>query len=225
MAKIKNNVENGESATSVAEVMYKAMETMNCEEEAAAGQPESIYQVNNHIYFYKEITAESAALFNKLLTEMYYDLVGSMLSTGLTNPIVEIHINSPGGTLAGGLSMVRKINEIKKGFGTVKVPIKVNSHIEGESCSAATLVYCVGSYRTMPEYSYMLIHDVISGVAGPRGEIVDHVKNLELFNKIIKEIYKANSKLTDEILDDVMKNDLYFDAATCLKYGLVDEII
>ena len=43
--------------------------------------------------------------------------------------------------------------------------------------------------------------------------------------KKIKEIYEKHTKIPKNKLDDILKHDLWWDAETCLQYGLVDEII
>ncbi len=41
----------------------------------------------------------------------------------------------------------------------------------------------------------------------------------------IKNVYKEHTKLPMKKLDEILKHDLMWDAKTCLKYGLIDEII
>jgi ATP-dependent protease ClpP protease subunit len=43
--------------------------------------------------------------------------------------------------------------------------------------------------------------------------------------KRIKEIYEAKTKIPKTKMDEILKHDLWWDAKTCLKYGLVDEIL
>ena len=199
--------------------------SVSCEEEANGEELSVIYTVNNHLYFYRGITDESAALFNKTLNEMYFDLITAMVSSGLSGPTIEVHIKSSGGDATAAFAMVKKIKELQNGFGVIPVPVKVNTHIEGEACSAASLIGCVGSYRTISEYSVAMIHNGSGGYVGKPEEIEDYMTNYKVLIGNMRKIYKANSKLTDEILDAKLKNDLYFDAETCLRYGLVDEIV
>ena len=39
------------------------------------------------------------------------------------------------------------------------------------------------------------------------------------------EIYTKYTKIPKTVLKDLLKKDIYLDAKTCLKYGLVDKII
>ena len=41
----------------------------------------------------------------------------------------------------------------------------------------------------------------------------------------IKDIYKKHTKIPKGQLSKILKHDLWWDAKTCLKYGLVDDII
>ena len=43
--------------------------------------------------------------------------------------------------------------------------------------------------------------------------------------KKIKEIYEQYTKIPRKQLADILKHDLWWDAKTCLEYGLIDEII
>ena len=41
----------------------------------------------------------------------------------------------------------------------------------------------------------------------------------------IKSIYEQHTKIPKREMDKILKHDLWWDAKTCLKYGLVDEIL
>jgi ATP-dependent protease ClpP protease subunit len=43
--------------------------------------------------------------------------------------------------------------------------------------------------------------------------------------KTIKDLYQEHTKIPKTKLNQILKHDLWFDAKTCLKYGLVDDII
>jgi len=184
-----------------------------------------IYSLNNHLYYYKDIDNEGAALFCKTITEMYYNTISNMLITGLTDPVIEVHINSEGGDAASSFAMVSIIEEVKRGFGPVPVPMKVITHVEGESCSGGSIMSVVGTERTISKYSYMLIHKATSGFIGKNEEMKDHVKNIDLLDSFMKDIYKKNSKIPDEVLDEIMNKDIFLSPEQCLEYGLVDRIV
>jgi len=41
----------------------------------------------------------------------------------------------------------------------------------------------------------------------------------------IKNIYLKKTTIPENVLDEILKHDLWLDAVTCKKYGLIDEII
>ena len=53
----------------------------------------------------------------------------------------------------------------------------------------------------------------------------DDMKNNELLMATIKDIYKEHTKIPKTQLSKILKHDLWWDAKTCLKYGLIDDII
>ena len=71
----------------------------------------------------------------------------------------------------------------------------------------------------------MLVHQLQSVMWGKYQEFEDEMENLKRLMKMIKDIYKEYTRLPMKNLDEILKHDLWFDAETCLKYGLVDEIL
>ena len=43
--------------------------------------------------------------------------------------------------------------------------------------------------------------------------------------KTLKKIYRAYTNLDDKTLSKILSQDIYMDAITCKKYGLVDKIM
>ena len=60
---------------------------------------------------------------------------------------------------------------------------------------------------------------------GKYEELKDHMENNDLFMRIITDVYEEHAKIPKRKLKEILKRDLWFDAETCLDYGLVDEII
>ena len=71
----------------------------------------------------------------------------------------------------------------------------------------------------------MLIHQLSSGLWGKYEELQDDMKNNDLLMKTIKSLYQEHTKIPKTKLNQILKHDLWFDAKTCLRYGLVDDII
>ena len=83
----------------------------------------------------------------------------------------------------------------------------------------------VGTKRYISENAYMLIHQLSSVSWGNDEQLKDDMINNKALMKRIRDIYEQYTKIPKTKLKDVLKRDLWWDAKTCLEYGLVDDII
>ena len=72
---------------------------------------------------------------------------------------------------------------------------------------------------------WMLIHQISGGSWGTFENMKDNMKNFENLMKSLKDIFDKYCKIPKKELDDILQRDIWWDAETCLKYGLVDEIV
>ena len=70
----------------------------------------------------------------------------------------------------------------------------------------------------------ILIHQLYTGNEGKYEELNDNMINAKNLMKKIKNILKTY-KYKEDDLNEILKHDLWLDAETCLRYGLVDKII
>jgi len=56
-------------------------------------------------------------------------------------------------------------------------------------------------------------------------DMKDDMKNSELLMETIIKIYEEHTRIPRSELKEILKRDIWWDAKTCLDYGLVDEII
>lgn len=184
-----------------------------------------IRSVNNHIYFYSPIDADSAIELNTLIRKtqtnilrkaVIEDTISNDKYFGTTNTPITLHINSDGGEVMAAMSIVDTIR-------SSKVPIV--SIIEGNAASAATLISMVCHQRKIHKHALMLIHQISGGFWGKMNEFEDEMHNMKLTMKIVKKLYKEYTKIEDEKLNTILKKDIWWNAKKCVKYGLVDEII
>ncbi len=176
----------------------------------------SISVERNNIYLYGDISPESCEALKNKINELDFNSELFRLSYGTEPPPINIHIQSNGGSLMNSFYIVDLIESIKT---------KVNTYIDGYSASAASLINVSGNKRYMTKNSMMLIHQLYSGREGKFAELEDDSENMNLMMSKIRKIYLSKSYLTPENLDKILKRDIWMDAETCKKYGLVDEII
>ena len=175
----------------------------------------SIRVVENTIYFYGDILESNALELNSVLyaIDKKLQVTSQFLEV---KPVINLHINSYGGSLFAGLATVDTIRSLNA---------DVHSIIDGAAASAATIISTVCAKRSIGKYSKMLIHQLSSGAYGKYTELEDDMENNKHLMETIKSIYKEYTKVPMKTLNEILKHDLWFDSKTCLDLGLVDEII
>ena len=170
----------------------------------------------NKIYFYSCINRDSVVELNKKIGEIESKSLTLASSLDIDPPSIKLFINSGGGSITAGIS---SMDTILRG----KVPI--HTYVDGFCASAATFLSVVGVKRYMSRNSYMLIHQLSTNFCGKYSEFEDEKQNLDLMMATIKNVYKKYTIVSMKKLDEILKHDLLWNAETCLKYGLIDEII
>ena len=175
-----------------------------------------VESTNNTIYFYSEVTRPKILLLNKTIDTIGISLLNQANTLRNSGPAkLYLHINSFGGSIFAGFAAVDYIKSS---------PVEIVSIVEGCAASAATLLSTSAPHRQIRKSAYMLIHQLSSGMWGKFEEMKDAMENNDLFMRMIKEHYHEHTKIPKRKLNEMLKRDLWFDAETCLDYGLVDEI-
>jgi ATP-dependent protease ClpP protease subunit len=194
----------------------------NSEGQVYAGSQEGNYQgditiSDNHIYLYADITPKSVMGVGIAIRSVGQQIVNLMTDLSLPSiPPIHLHINSGGGCAFSGLAGASHILESE---------VPVFTYVEGSAASAATIMSCVGAQRHITEHSFMLIHQVSTGVWGTYGNLVDEKESMDSLMEMLESIYLKHTKLKKKKLKELLKRDLWMNPEKCLELGLVDEII
>jgi ATP-dependent protease ClpP protease subunit len=73
-----------------------------------------IESFNNHIYFYSDVSFEAAIELNKILSKEAFNLMQFSKNNNLGTPILHLHINTLGGFISAGISVMDTILRLKK---------------------------------------------------------------------------------------------------------------
>jgi ATP-dependent Clp protease protease subunit len=181
----------------------------------AAGS--NIRVVENTIFFYADVTEQSALDLNAVLYELDAKLKNTYNFLGPDFvPHIKLRINSYGGSVFAGMAILDTIRNLKS---------EVHTYIDGAAASAATIISVAGKKRFIGKNSLMLIHQLSSGSYGKFSEMEDDMENNRRIMKMIKDIYKQYTKVPMKQIDEILKHDLWFDSAKCLEFGLVDQVL
>lgn len=137
---------------------------------------------------------------------MYSDLL-NVLRTSSENDVIIIYINSEGGSLRMALQISNAI---------LSTPAKVITSLDGEACSAATLLFLAGhEYIVNPNCTFM-IHFYSGGAWGKGHELESRINHLgSHVKKVMVNFYEK--LLTKSEIDDVVSGrDIYMDSEELL---------
>jgi len=178
----------------------------------------SIKVLDNSIQFYAEISGSTCSELNRLLRELDIRMQHAKITMNDSSfdPTIHLRMHSYGGDVLAGLASVDTIRSLKT---------KVYTYVEGAAASAATIISIAGKKRHIGKNSFMLIHQLSAVCAGTFERLEDEQENNRRMMNTIKSLYKEYTKIPMKELDNILKRDIWFDAATCLKYGLVDEVL
>lgn len=131
---------------------------------------------------------------------------------------INFYINSPGGSVTAGLSILDTMNFIRPDVCTI---------VMGEACSMGSLLASSGAKgkRYMLPNSRHLIHQPLGGARGQASDIQIQAKEILRMKKQLTEIYVANTGKTYEQLERDMDRDNIMTPEECISYGLADKII
>ena len=185
-------------------------------EAASSSENNKVDIGRNRIYFYSEVNRPKNLALNKSIVSIGNTLYNRGQSLQMDPGRIFLHINSGGGSVFAGLSSVDYIINSK---------VPVTTIVDGCAASAATIMSVVGHHRIMHKHSFMLIHQISSAMWGKFEEMKDDMKNSELLMETIINIYEERTRIPRSELKNLLKRDIWWNADTCLEYGLVDEII
>lgn len=168
----------------------------------------------NHIYFYSDVDPSTCLNLNRKITELNKNLLKYSIEYDCPPPNIYLHINSHGGCLLSALGSVDVIKNSR---------VPVVSIIEGCAASAATIISMVCHKRYMTPNSFMLIHQLSTGVYGKYEEIKDDFTNDTKFMERLYRLYQDHTSMELSKIKKIMERDIWWDIDECVKTGLVDE--
>lgn len=133
--------------------------------------------------------------------------------------VLEIEINSPGGSVFDGYTIYQEIQSLKD-RGVV-----VNATITGMAASMASVICMACNKVSIVPHGRMMIHDASSGFAGNAEQMRKQADLLDSISADIANIYAARTgKEVDEIRA-MMKNETWMNAEATVENGFADEIL
>lgn len=131
---------------------------------------------------------------------------------------ITMHIDSPGGSVKSGLSMVDVMDYIKSDIRTINT---------GMAASMGSVLLGAGTKgkRSSLRFSRTMLHQSSGGF---RGNIQDAEIDMKEWAKINNTLFELLGKYCGKSANQVKKDatrDLWLDSQEALEYGIIDEIV
>jgi ATP-dependent Clp protease protease subunit len=169
-------------------------------------------------FYFKILNKNRYILLYDEINNMSSDIVCSKLRAMdiLNHKPIYLEINSPGGSVPDGMSIINTIEHIKSPVVTI---------ISGQACSMAALISICGDYRLIYSNSYFMQHSSSDIVGDYINYIKDRTKFLCEFEHRTEKILKLKTKLTNNDILKIRTGELWLNADQCLTKGIVEKII
>lgn len=130
---------------------------------------------------------------------------------------IQLYINSPGGSVYAGLSILDTMNYVKPDVATICVGMAASMGAVLLSSGAK------GKRRALP-HSRIMIHQVLGGAEGQASDIKIQAEEIlglkDLLNKILSERTGQEMNKVEKDTD----RDFYMTSEVAKKYGIIDEV-
>lgn len=225
------NLKSKEEVMQAVEQMYEEASHCSCHGSAAMdyfdmvtdheGQVNVDDVLNSHdfymrnIYITEEITDTTANAVNRLIN--FYNRIDSIEEVEAEERIpINIFINSPGGDLDAGFSIISTIFNSVTPIQTINI---------GKAWSCAFFILICGNKRYGVPYSSYLFHEGSIITGGDAHKFIQQSKFYECQLKELKKLVLNCTKITNDYYNQHRPDDLWFMAEGALKLGIIDGII
>ena len=131
---------------------------------------------------------------------------------------IYMYINSPGGVITSGLSILDTMNYLKCDVSTVCF---------GQAASMGAVLLAGGAKgkRFALPNSRVMIHQPLGGVQGQATDIEIHAKEIKTLKEKLNNILVTATGQTLKKIEKDTERDFFMDSKEAAKYGLIDEIL
>ncbi len=131
------------------------------------------------------------------------------------NTALDLHINSPGGSVFAGLAIY---NAIKRHQAEVIV------YIDGLAASIASVVAMAGDEIVMPDNALLMVHNPYSYAGGTAADLRKVAEMLDKATASIISIYQEQTGMESGQLAEIMDAETWLTAAEALEQGFIDTV-
>ena len=134
--------------------------------------------------------------------------------------ILNLHINSHGGSIDAGNSMIVLLNNYRK-----KNNVQIHGYVEGIAASMGSALIMVCNKIFMYDNSMMMLHKPLTRVEGNEDILQSAIDQLKKYKDICVANYMARFNGTEEELEQLLSEETFLTAQEAKDYNLCDEIL
>lgn len=139
----------------------------------------------------------------------------------LEDPVIELHLNSPGGEVFDGLAIFNSLKQHKS---------EIHVFVDGLAASAASFIAQAGDKVIMSRNAEMMIHDGIAFAYGNEQDMLDTARVLSNLSNNIADIYAQAAKrrgftdTSEASFRGLMREEVWYNGRETVDAGLADEV-
>lgn len=160
------------------------------------------------IYLYGEIDDINS---NTIVAQLLY-------LDSLNHDDISIYINSPGGSVTGGMAIYDTMNFIKSDVSTICIGMAASMGAFLLSSGEKGKRYCL-------QNSEVMIHQPLGGAQGQASEIKIAANRILKLRDKLNKILSNNTGKDIKIIEKDTDRDYFLSADEAVKYGLIDKIL
>ena len=135
------------------------------------------------------------------------------------NEELQISINSPGGSVYGGIAIANMIRQLSANGH------KTTAFVEGLAASIASVIMCACDKVVLGESSLIMIHNCWSIVQGDANALRKEADSMDVMNDAIISFYRSKFDLTPETLKSLMDQETWFSGKEAEAFNFNCEVI
>lgn len=134
--------------------------------------------------------------------DIYMELIHTLKSADPQDTVF-IYLNTPGGNLHTTIQILAAMNSSHA---------KVVTCLEGQACSAGTLIFLKGDTKIVNPHCTFMVHNYSQVTSGKGNEVVEHVNFMEdYFKRLAEDVYEG-FLTKDELATVIAGRDLWMDS-------------
>lgn len=130
--------------------------------------------------------------------------------------IVNVHINSYGGSTFQGLAIYNLLKQ-HKAF--------INVFVDGIAASSASIIAMAGDKIFIPRTALMMIHNCWTFAIGNAEELRKTAEDMDKIAEAYKAAYMSKINISQDKLEELLADETYLTADECVEMGFADEIL